>query len=143
LESTLHVARGEFPVHVDNPGTPVQYIGAITFRLTHLLAGKGDFTEDVLTRSEYYLRVLRFVLLSMAVISIFLGGFLSFKITENYFSVFVVQIAPFLTLSILGNLHRFQTICPEVFFIPLGICWLLFLKNISSPHTKQFLCLML
>jgi hypothetical protein len=70
----------------------------------------------------------------MAVISIFLGGFLAFKITENYFSVFVVQIAPFLTLSILGNLHRFQTICPEVFFIPLGICWLLFLFYLEKQE---------
>jgi hypothetical protein len=126
LESTLHIALGEFPTHVDNPGAPIQDIGALTFRIVHFLDGKGSFVEDVLTRSEYYLKVLRYVLVSISCISIWLAGFFAFQISKNHYTTILIQLSPVLSDSVLGSIHRFQTISPEIFFIPLGLLWLIF-----------------
>jgi hypothetical protein len=39
--------------HVDNPGTPLQLLVAIITRLTHLIAGKDTYIEDILYPARF------------------------------------------------------------------------------------------
>ncbi|MCS6794603.1 MAG: hypothetical protein RMJ97_07120 [Raineya sp.] len=137
FEAALHIAKGEFPRYVDHPGAPIEYIGAITFKITYWWIGKGNFTEDALNRSELYLRNWRFVLIAIALVSIYIGGFYIFKLTNCIWTTFLIQTSPFLSTSILGDIHRFQTISPEIFFIPLGITWLIFFAKFLKKIDRE------
>jgi hypothetical protein len=55
--------------HTDHPGTPFQMLTGIFIRVTHLIAGQGPITSDVLARPEMYLSTASFYL---SVITFFL-----------------------------------------------------------------------
>lgn len=133
LGSALNIASGHFPTHVDNPGAPVQAIGAICFRITHIIAGQGDFAEDVLSRTVFYLEVYNFILVSLVAMSIFIVGVWGFQISKNYIITFLIQISPFFTLS---NFYGLLRISPESFLMVLGLFWLLILIKILYVHQE-------
>src|ERR1035437_9551869 len=70
--SGLSVANGKMILgHIDNPGTPLQYLTALVFRLVYLLRDhKVSFNEDVFANADMYLRVLNLTM--TAVISVFM-----------------------------------------------------------------------
>jgi len=53
----LGISEGHFNVyHVDNPGTPLQYLMGFSYRITHLFRpGGGTYFEDVFKTPDLYL----------------------------------------------------------------------------------------
>ncbi len=98
LINSLNIARLKLPGHIDHPGTPVQVIGAITLRFTHLTSGKGKIVNDVLTRPEIYLQTLNAVFLWLNVIILFISGWLVWQVSKKLEVAVLFQLAPFLTI---------------------------------------------
>jgi len=49
LANSLLVAEGKTPQHVDHPGTPLQILGAIVYRVNYLFSSREiSLAEDVL-----------------------------------------------------------------------------------------------
>jgi len=59
LLNSLNVAQGLRVHHTDHPGTLVHLLGALALRAFHLVAGRGDLADDVVQRSETYLRMVQ------------------------------------------------------------------------------------
>lgn len=127
LNSALHIARGDFPIHVDNPGATTQLVGALSFRLTYLISGKNEFTKDVLTRPEHYLGVYNAILVSVVAFVIGLVGYLVFGVSKSYALTFLIQLAPFFSTF---NFYGLLRISPESFLMALGMFWLYLLTQI-------------
>ncbi len=60
--------------HVDHPGTPFQVFNGIVIRIVHLLAGRDSVAQDVINRSDFYLRAVTFSLLGLiSLVTFFIG----------------------------------------------------------------------
>jgi len=134
LGSALHIAHGKFPIHVDNPGAPVQLLGALSLRITHTIAGKGGFPEDVISRPEFYLGIYNFILVSIVALSIWFTGIIAFNISKSYIITFLLQVSPFFTIS---NFYGLLRISPESFLMALGLFWILLLVKVLYTHTEK------
>ena len=52
LLNSLMVAEARAPFHVDNPGTPLQVMGAVVLRATHLVRGSASLRLVVMLDPE-------------------------------------------------------------------------------------------
>jgi hypothetical protein len=122
LASSLQIGTAHFPTHVDNPGAPTQLLGAITFRVTHIFSGKDTFSEDVLQRPEHYLKILNLTLLLLLGLSLYVGGWIAFKLTHNYIVAILLQMS-FLFFPSYENAYGLLRISPEIFLMIWSLCW--------------------
>jgi len=74
LYSSLTLAQGHAPQFSDHPGTTVIGWGALVLRAAHLIAGRGDFVQDVLQRPEFYLTEISLSLMAVQAIGLFFLG---------------------------------------------------------------------
>jgi hypothetical protein len=98
LLNSLNVARLKLPGHIDHPGTPVQVIGAITIKLTHIVSGKGKIVNDVLTRPEFYLQILNTVFLILTVITLVITGWIVWRLSKKVEIALLFQMVPLFTI---------------------------------------------
>ena len=97
--SGLSIANGKFMLgHIDNPGTPLQYLTALVFRILYQLRDHQiPFNEDVLSNADLYLRVLNLVLTIVCSIFIYYIGNAVFKITKRISFALILQLSPLFT----------------------------------------------
>ncbi|MEI8115274.1 MAG: hypothetical protein WCI54_16705 [Bacteroidia bacterium] len=135
--SGLSVANGKLMLgHIDNPGTPLQYLAALVFRgLYYLRNHQIPFNEDVLANADLYLRVLNLALTGVITAFIYWAGKAAFKITNSLSYSILLQLSPLFTNIIFGNIGR---ITPENLMpIPVMLLSLLILKMVFLPKEEQ------
>ncbi len=135
--SGLSVACGKLQLgHIDNPGTPLQYLTALSFRLTYLFRShQVPFVEDVLSKPDMYLKVLNLMLTAVVAVFMYFAGKATGKITEKLSYGMVLQTAPFFTNIIFGNIGR---ITPENLLpLPAMLLSIILLKFIYSEENQQ------
>lgn len=106
--SGLSIANGEFELgHIDNPGTPLQYLLAILFKIIYAFRSQQTpFIEDVLANSDLYLSVSNLLTIILVGSFLLFAGVRVFKQTQNIGYALLVQTTPFFTGIVYGNIGR-------------------------------------
>ena len=96
----LGISEGHFNVsHVDNPGTPLQYIMGLCYRLTHLFRpGNATYLEDVFQNPDLYLSVSNLVITGLVTAVLFYAGRRVFQATGSVLYGVLIQATPFLAV---------------------------------------------
>jgi len=90
-EGTLKLA------HIDNPGTPLQILVALVFRITWFFRGlPKPYVEDVFLNPDLYLSVASLFIAGLTAALLFYAGKKTFQCTKSVFYALLVQTAPFL-----------------------------------------------
>ncbi len=134
LMNGLNIATGKAVGHFDNPGTTVQMYSAVVLRVTHLLRASGnDIQTDVLLNSEYYIEVLRKGLIVLNTLVLLVLGIVTFLLLGNSWAGLMLQIAPFLSVTLIEEL--FTKVAPEpVLFAAVAFLIMLLLKFYTSAN---------
>jgi hypothetical protein len=83
--------------HFDNPGTPLQILVALVFKLTYLFRSPAiPYVEDVFLHPDMYLSVTSLFLVAITAGLIFYAGYKVLQSTKSVFYAVLVQTAPFL-----------------------------------------------
>lgn len=83
--------------HFDNPGTPLQILVALVFKLMYFFRLPATpYVEDVLLHPDLYLSVTSLFLAAITAGLIFYAGYKVFQSTKSIFYAVLVQTAPFL-----------------------------------------------
>jgi hypothetical protein len=83
--------------HIDNPGTPLQILVALVFKLTYFFRSTPvPYVEDVLLHSDLYLAVTSLFIVVITAGLLFYAGYKVYKSTKSVFYALIVQTAPFL-----------------------------------------------
>lgn len=92
--------------HIDNPGTPLHVVGALSTRIAHLFSGSSPYFEDVLENSDKYLNITNLTLVVLVAFMSFVIGLLVFRLTNNILLALLVQITPFCSLTLITGMTR-------------------------------------
>jgi hypothetical protein len=83
--------------HIDNPGTPLQILVAIIFKITYFLRSTPvPYVEDVLLHPDLYLSVTSLFIAAITAGLLFYAGYKVYQSTKSVFYALIVQTAPFL-----------------------------------------------
>ncbi len=115
----LNISEGYLKViHIDHPGTPLQYLVAIVFRITHFLRGNStEYIEDVLRHPDLYLSMVNLTTTAILVVALFIAGRYVFRKTGSVLYGILIQTTPFIAVILYEIMGR---ITPEI-LIPLPI----------------------
>jgi len=115
----LNISEGYFKViHIDHPGTPLQYLVAVVFRITHLLRGNSiEYVEDVLRHPDLYLSMVNLTTTTLLAITLFIAGRYVFIKTGSLLYGMLIQTTPFIAVILYEIIGR---ITPEI-LIPFPI----------------------
>jgi len=120
-EGTLKLA------HIDNPGTPLQALVALVFRIIWFFRGlPKPFVEDVFLHPDLYLAVTSLFIAGLTAALLFYAGKKTFQYTNSVFYALLVQTAPFLPVIWYDLIGR---VAPELIMpFPLVLLTLLIIK---------------
>lgn len=120
-EGTLKLA------HVDNPGTPLQLLVALVFRLTWLVRGlPKPYVEDVFLHPDLYLSVTSLFIAALTTGLLWYAGKKTLQYTNSVFYALLVQTAPFLPVIWYDLIGR---VAPELMMpFPLVLLTVLLIK---------------
>lgn len=93
--------------HVNHPGTPLQLITGLFFRVIHLFAGQNDIITDVLSDPEFYLSISSVMLTCITFFLVLRLGMLVYRYTSSILGVLVLQACYFYTEVHFGILSRY------------------------------------
>ena len=83
--------------HIDNPGTPLQILVALVFKLTFFFRSTPvPYVEDVLLHPDLYLSVTSIFIVAITTGLLFYAGYKVYQSTKSVFYALIVQTAPFL-----------------------------------------------
>ncbi|HEY3373060.1 MAG TPA: hypothetical protein VGK10_19575, partial [Prolixibacteraceae bacterium] len=118
----LGISEGHMKVaHIDNPGTPLQYLMGITDRLTHFLRpGAGTYLEDVFKNPDLYMSVSNLVLTGLITAVMFYAGKKVYQATGSVLYGILIQTTPFLAVIWYDLIGR---IVPEL-LMPIPVIFL-------------------
>ncbi len=96
--SGLTLSDGNFKLgHFDNPGTPLQILVALVFKLTYFFRSTPvPYIEDVLLHPDLYLAVTSLFIAVITAGLLFYAGYKVYQSTKSVFYALIVQTAPFL-----------------------------------------------
>lgn len=115
LINSLNLAQFTSPAHFDHPGTPVQIIGAVTIKITHIFSSKtGDISTDVLSDPEYYLGMFHLVLTLINCLILFISSVIIFNATKKISVSILLQLSPFVSYMVS---YELSVISAETFLI--------------------------
>jgi hypothetical protein len=123
--SGLNMSEGLLEVaHIDNPGTPLQVLMAVLFRIIWLLRGApSPYLEDVLLYPDFYLSVTSLTIAALTTVLLLFAGKKIYEHTGSVLLAILFQSAPFLPLIWFDLVGR---VAPEIrfptnryFFFPL------------------------
>ncbi|HKJ41024.1 MAG TPA: hypothetical protein VKA27_02975, partial [Sunxiuqinia sp.] len=132
--SGLGIAEGHFKIgHIDNPGTPLQYLVAIVFRIVHLFRnGSAPFLDDVFLNPNLYLSVVNLFITGLIAFSMLITGRYVYRKTGSILYALLVQTVPFLPVIWYDIIGR---ITPELLFpIPLFVISVLMIKYLFEDQ---------
>ncbi len=137
LTNGLYMSLGHLNIyHIDNPGTPLQFIVAVVCRIVYFFRSHDvPYIEDVFRNSDMYLNMINHVVITITAIVIYISGRLVLKLTSFLPYALAIQTAPFysdLTYGIIGRLTPELLICIPVFFLTI-----ILIKTII-PDKKRF-----
>ncbi|QQS52149.1 MAG: hypothetical protein IPM71_05295 [Bacteroidota bacterium] len=130
--------------HIDNPGTPLQVIAAISTRIAHFFVGKESYFDDVLMRPDFYLGIINCTLNSLVGIFSLIFGIGLFKVTGNILISLLVQITPFSSHETIVSMTR---VLPDPFIWLAFICLVYYLikyyfDSDSNARLKHYALMM-
>lgn len=98
--SGLNMSEGLLEVaHIDNPGTPLQVLMAVLFRIIWLLRGApSPYLEDVLRYPDFYLSVTSLTIAVLTTVLLLFAGKKIYEYTGSVLTALLFQSAPFLPL---------------------------------------------
>jgi len=83
--------------HFDNPGTPLQILVALVFKLTFFFRSTTvPYVEDVLMHPDLYLAVTSLFIVVITSVLLFYAGYKVYQSTKSVFYAVVLQTTPFL-----------------------------------------------
>lgn len=143
--SGLSVANGELELgHIDNPGTPLQFLLAIIFRVIYLFrSGNVPLIEDALANADLYLATSNLVIIFIVTLILLFAGIKVFRISQKLSYGVLIQTIPFYTGIFYGNVGRVtpENILPVPVVI-LSVLLLLLIRNQLKPESKKTAFLM-
>lgn len=135
--SGLGIAEGHFKIgHIDNPGTPLQFLIALVFRLTYLFRSWNSlpFIDDVLTSPDLYMATVNLVISGLTVFAMYLTGKYVFKKSGSVLYAILIQTLPLLPVIWYDLIGR---ITPELLFpFPLYAISALSVKYLFDEKTE-------
>ncbi len=132
--SGVAISVGKFnQANIDHPGTTLQIILAIIFRIVYLFRGNTQpYFEDVIINSDMYLSVANLTLTTIISISILIAGNVIFKISGKLVYALLIQSSPFLPNILYDIIGR---IYPELLLpIPIFIIVALLFKSLYQQE---------
>ncbi|WP_159519125.1 hypothetical protein [Sunxiuqinia indica] len=133
----LNISEGFLKViHIDHPGTPLQYLIALIFRSTWLFRDNPDgYIADVLSHSDLYLSIVNISITTIIAISLHVAGKYVLNKTRSVLDALLVQTIPLIPVILYEIIGR---IVPEL-LLPLPIIGLtvFFIGRISN-NKKQY-----
>jgi hypothetical protein len=132
--SGLGIANGHFHLgHFDNPGTPLQILIALTYRIVYWIRpSEVPFMDDVFLNSDLYLSMANHIILVLTSVILYAGGLFMYRISGKTAYALLIQTIPFyseITYDIIGRL------VPELMMpIPAVILTLLLIKYIQKEE---------
>jgi hypothetical protein len=107
--SGLGIANGHFHLgHFDNPGTPLQILIGLTYRIVYLIRpSEVPFMEDVILNSDLYLNMANHVVLVLTSVVLYVGGIILLRTSGKLAYSLLIQTIPFyseITYDIIGRL---------------------------------------
>ena len=132
--SGLSVANGQLELgHIDNPGTPLQFLLALLFRIIYAFRPQNvPFIEDALANSDMYLTVSNLITIVIIGAFLFYAGKRVYNQTRNIGYALLIQTTPFLTGIVYGNMGR---VTPEnILPIPAILLCMVLIKLIIDKE---------
>ncbi len=120
--------------HFDNPGTPLQILVALVFKLLYFFRSTPTpYVEDVLLHPDLYLSVTSLFLTAITAALIFYAGKKVFETTQSVFYALFVQTAPFLPVIWYDLIGR---VAPELMMpFPVILTTILLIKIYFNNET--------
>jgi len=96
--SGLTVADGVIKVgHIDNPGTPLQLLVALVFRIVYFIRSTPTpFIDDVLSHPDLYIGIVSLSLILLSTFLLIYAGYKIYKYTKNIVYALLIQTSIFL-----------------------------------------------
>lgn len=135
--SGLSVAEGYLRIgHVDNPGSPLQYLAGLTFRLTYLIRSHDvPFLKDLLGNPDLYMNILNHVILILVSMVMLIGGRMTLRVTGSLVPALIVQTVPFYAEIMADIVGR---VVPELLIpIPLILTTVILLKILQDQKVTR------
>ena len=135
--SGLTISDGAIKVgHIDNPGTPLQLLVALVFRITYFIRSTPTaYLDDVFTHPDLYLSVVNQTITLLTTLLLLFAGTKVYKLTHNVLIAILVQTAPFLPLIWYDLIGR---VVPELIMIfPVVLMSVLFIKVTVEDEEKM------
>ena len=107
LLNSLKIVELETPAHVDNPGTPLQVVGAVVISAIHLFRDTDSVRFDVLQNPDLYLEAIHGTVTSLLAAVLLVAGLITLKATNSIRWALIIQcslLIPPNTLPIAGRL---------------------------------------
>ena len=123
LFNALNITHLQFPWHIDHPGTPLQCMSAVLFRIIYFIRHpQMSIDYDVFANPEIYLKSVITSLYLLDSISLFILGYFSYKISGKFLTGLFLQISPFCSFMVISLLNR---IIVEHLMIPITLILIL------------------
>ncbi len=106
--SGLNISEGYLKVkHIDHPGSPLQYLVAVVFRMVWLFRkNPSGFIEDVLSHPDLYLSMVNLAITVLVSAALFITGKYVYKKTTSITYGMLVQTLPFISVILYEIIGR-------------------------------------
>lgn len=133
----LGISEGHFNVaHTDHPGTPLQYLMAIVYRVTFLFRPDSTgFLEDIFQHPDLYMAVSNMVITGLITVLLFYAGRRIYNRTGSILYGLLIQCTPFLPVVWFDTIGR---IVPELLLpIPVILLELFLMELVYSDEEPE------
>lgn len=103
LVNALKILNLTTPGHVDHPGTPVQWLGALVLKASYPATSSGHIIETVLADPETHMRRITLVMAWLNSGILLLAGLAGLAVFRGILPALMVQAAPFISSQILKH----------------------------------------
>jgi hypothetical protein len=118
--------------YVAHPGTPLQYLIAISARIVHFFQPGKPYPQDFIDHPEKYIHAANLLMNLVIALVMFMGALKCHQYSGTYLAGFMLQLSPFANAAILGLAGR---LIPEsIMVIPLLLICIMVIKNIYHPQ---------
>jgi len=144
--SGLSISEGFLKVgHIDHPGTPLQILIGIIFRIVFLFRGNNvSYIEDVFLHPDLYLSSANLFITVITTALLVYAGYKTFHITKSVFYAVLVQTAPFLPViwyDLIGRITPELMMPFPIILLTLLVIQIYYAENSVSYKTVILLAL--
>lgn len=116
LMNGVNICMGHQVGNADNPGTPVMILSAVVLKGYQLIVGMDETIQiSVLKNPDHYIAIIRIFLDILNSFALFFVGLVVFLKTRSFWSAFIMQLTPFLSVNLLE--HVWSKVSPEPFLL--------------------------